>query len=558
METFVEMNNILNSLPCEAMRINGNYIENLISGYRTLNVSGREALSPELDTYETGIKDGSTLKSKRYPARKITVQYLLVSDTPEKFREAFNKLAEILDVEDAELIFNDENDKYFIGTPSKVGKVNPGQTRVIGEFELFCADPFKYSVEEYEAQPQEDGSFVIQYNGTYKSYPVLEASFFDESEASEDGVTEKELTGAGDCGYVAFFNEREKIIQLGDIAEVDGEDLPASQLLVHWDFMTAPKWGEAAKKKWTVNDGKVTDSQAIMLNGLPGTVQAFENAPEDGYYLTASNYGSGDKWHGTSITRKLPADKNGEIGATNFTTKFSIKTSIGSGTESQKELGGFQCLLSNGSGSNRRIVAGMNIYKGSTGKTANLRFYVNNKTVHTMDIDLSMYNQYFGNNIVGNKEKGIETIKSVKTCFIEKQGNKVSFNLGGIKKVFTCTAEEFADLQTHEVTCTWTQWHTRKPLSYNGLYYIKFTKHNCAAWREVPNKFNSADVITADCSTGDIYLNDAPTPQYGALGNDWEDFYLKPGINQIGTAYSDFVDVKYAPTFKIRYREVYL
>ena len=36
-------------LPSEAMQINGEYLEERIPGYRTLSVSGREALSPEID-----------------------------------------------------------------------------------------------------------------------------------------------------------------------------------------------------------------------------------------------------------------------------------------------------------------------------------------------------------------------------------------------------------------------------------------------------------------------------------------------------------------------------
>ena len=50
------------SLPSEALKINGEYIENLISGYRTLSVTGREALSSELTHFETGVRDGSSRK----------------------------------------------------------------------------------------------------------------------------------------------------------------------------------------------------------------------------------------------------------------------------------------------------------------------------------------------------------------------------------------------------------------------------------------------------------------------------------------------------------------
>ena len=44
----------------------------------------------------------------------------------------------------------------------------------------------------------------------------------------------------------------------------------------------------------------------------------------------------------------------------------------------------------------------------------------------------------------------------------------------------------------------------------------------------------------------------------GALGNDWEDFYLKKGLNQIGFAFSEWTPSEYAPEFKIKYREVFL
>ena len=201
------------SLPSEAVMINGEYIENQIEGYRTLTVEGREALSPEISYFETGVRDGSVRKGKRYPARVLRITYQLKAKTNEEFRAAYNKLGQILDVEDAILIFNDEKDKFYKGTPAAVGEVPPGKNTVIGEFEILCLDPFKYSVAEYEAEPDLDsGSILIDYGGTYKSFPTLQASFFKEDEASEDGESVTALTGSGDCGYVAFFNEDEKII----------------------------------------------------------------------------------------------------------------------------------------------------------------------------------------------------------------------------------------------------------------------------------------------------------------------------------------------------------
>ena len=48
------------------------------------------------------------------------------------------------------------------------------------------------------------------------------------------------------------------------------------------------------------------------------------------------------------------------------------------------------------------------------------------------------------------------------------------------------------------------------------------------------------------------------SPQFGALGNDWEDFCLVKGLNVINAVWSDWVNPDYKPALKILYNEVYL
>lgn len=672
-------------LPSEALRINGEYIENLISGYRTLNVSGREALSPEIESFTTGIRDGSSIRNKRFPERYITVTYQIKAESNEAFRDAYNQLGKILNVEDAELIFNDEPDKFFVGTPSFIDSVEPGKNSVVGRFEILCTDPFKYSVIEYEAEPDlDESSILIDYGGTYNAYPILEADFYNEEESTEDGETVTALTGSGDCGYVAFFTENEKIIQIGDPDETDGEvAYDKSQTLLNSVFNKSTSWGSAAKSLWRSNNGIVSDPSSVtqagsvamkvssytstgtadtsetLLNatstanspiihykvtakasdrtsasvkvnvsiktwldkdasyfgrgyGLKGHVYiggswrtitlkdttaywrgktghtvslnvtvnglsesateltgikfkvtridssgtagilgetACKNLPiskhatssPETYYLAPSSFGTGSNWHGPSITRVLPADSAGNVGATNFTLTYSQKMSIGSGSNATNQYGAFQVLLVSGSGSSRKIVAGVNVYKGSSGKKAKLRFYINGGVASTMDIDLSNTNEYF---------------QSGKSSTITKSGKTVTFNISGIKKAYT--DEDIADVAVTEVTFTMTQYGTKAALTNNGLFYAKFVKNNCENWKDVPNKFSAGDVVEADCRNGEIYLNGVLTPSLGALGNDWEDFVLTPGLQQIGIAHSDWVDAEYAPKMKVRYREVYL
>ena len=751
-------------LPSEALQINGEYIENLISGYRTLNVSGREALSPELTTYETGTRDGSTVQSRRYPARTILVAYQLIAESPEAFRDAYNQLGRILNVENAELIFNDEQDKFFIGTPSMIGSVEPGLNSVVGEIEFFCADPFKYSVIEYEATPDvitadRGGTALIDYNGTYKSYPILRAKFHQEYTTNEDGEKVPVLGGKenGSCGYVAFYNENEKIIQLGNPDEPDKENYDASQMLMQQEMNSATVWNASAQAKWQMNNGvavgsvgkmgsvgiqpatyivpvmaettetvltatskaatpnikynvvaktsertetavnvsvvvtttvgssgaSITAGAQVTLNktkiyvaststsssgtrsgtyylwdasvkngkiritnsksnvgksgqvtgwvntsdlnlaaaglakeyGLKGSIQInggswesvtikdtnvkwasnsshtatvtvnvkditadiaeledvkfkvertddeeskvgilaetkCKNIPVseyiapvvDTYYLAPASYGTElNKWHGPAMTYTFPADAAGEYNSNNFTLSYKQRVCIGSGKKDTEQIGLFQMVLHLGTVEQVAVT----IYKSASGKTGKMYFRIGGSNVYEGNIDLSYKNKYLG-----------YTEGTVWASRITKSGNKITFDVAGVKKTFTNSKYERVTVDS--VTYFFGQYDTKKPLSYNGLYWAKFRKDKCDTEVNIPNKFAPGDIVQADCKSGEILLNNSPMPALGALGNDWEDFYLTPGLNQISYSFSDWVGMWASPVMTIRYREVFL
>ena len=527
-------------LPSEALKLNGEYIENQIEGYRTLYVAGREILPQELTTYETGVRDGSNLSYRRYPSRTITVGYQLIAEDNESFREAYNKLNALLDIEDAEMIFADEPDKFFRGTPSGAGDVDPGKNAVKGEIEFTCTDPFKYSVQEYEASPvADDGTtFVIEYEGTQKSYPTFEVSFADQDES------EGTLTGNGDCGFVVFMNEDQKVIQVGEPDETDGETYEKSQTLVNQTFN---KWDSSVTKNWAVNTGSNTNPDVHKQMGsikltTYGSYQA----------ITANSFGSyNNAWHGPTVTRVIPADASGEQGAINWQASWKQLMSISQDTNGSKEKGVFQCLLNNVSGSTITTVAAVAVWKSATGNKATIRFYVHGQKTVDVPIDISWFNQYFG---WTDTNPGSTRPVPIRTSTIQKKGDTVTFNIAGIKRTFTSPAA--ADMEVHQMTFWFGQYGTTTPLYANGLIYAKFIKDNCNTWQDIPNKFSANDVLMVDCESAQIYLNDIETPELGALGNDWDDFYLKPGTNQIGVAWSDWTTNN--PTFKIKYREAFL
>ena len=355
---------------------------------------------------------------------------------------------------------------------------------------------------------------------------------------------------------MAFLSDDAAIIQLGDPDEPDTEDYAKSQTLTKQIFTS---YDATVAAKSPINTGR-TSSSAVTATG---TVVVGKDA-ENIRMLVANSYGTGTEWHGPSITRTIPADASGHVGAKNFRLSYKQRMCMGQGKKDTKQRGLFQCLLVNVNGSERTIVAGLSVNKNKTGKQALLKLYVNGKTVHTQYIDLTYHNKYFGYKKVVTKKikkkgkviKKKRIIQPVLSSTIWKYGKTVTFNIGGIKKAFKVSA--IANTEVHEITFLMGKYASVTPLTYNGLFWAKFISDSCETFRDIPNKFSAGDVVEADCEDGEIYLNDARAPELGALGNDWETFYLEPGANQIGVVWSDWVPAGSAPNCKIRYREVFL
>lgn len=567
-------------LPSEAMQFNGEYLENLIDGYRTLYVRGRDTLSPEIETGEVGTRDGAYLKNKRFPARIITVGYQLLADNESSFRAKFNALNDILNTEDAELIFHDEEDKYFTGTVQSFGDIPEGRNNITAEFEMFCADPFKYSVEEYEVEPEADGgtTFIVNYGGTYPAYPTLEADFY-ESDTEDDRN--------GECGYVAFFNDRGNILQFGNPEETDEK----AEKVKNITTSTSTTYGKMTQAKrlltegfdsvgnWN-NPGFITMDTFVRAGSLKCAKFPTPNAQD--LAIQASSYGSTNyaQWHGPTACKTIGAPPSVD-GATNptrsgdFTCQFKARI-CASATEAtaKKQAGTLQAFITDANGN---YIMGCQIYKGSGSTKGKIRVYVRNHSYvkEWTNIDMSYYNPYFG-----YKKK---TDPSLAVTF-KKTGGKFDFNVGGL--TFTYTDNTLANVIASKVSFYFGQWANKPALERLGVYWVNFDD-NAVQYTvpttttttnieyltnilDVVNTFGTNDVLIAECQDGTVWLDGkkddtgneigkgTERPDLGALGNDWEQFTLVKGYNLISTAYSDWVADEYKPTFKLRYRERFL
>ena len=570
--------------PSYAPSFNGTYLEELIPGYRTLDVSGRDNLENDIDEITLYAVNGARLKNKRITTRSISITFALVRETPEDIRIALNELRGFLfgqDMKDVKLIFDDENDKYFHGTVVSIDAAKiVNLDDAAGTINFQCSDPFKYSVQEYEVVPdpeaEDSDTFIVDYHGTYKSYPTLQADFYQST--SEDNKD-------GDCGFVAFMNENEKILQFGNPDEGNTESKKYTKVikgdtttwytkerLVTAEFKTSqPGWSSNTGIKTYAPDQAFAGSMAI--NKFPDSSVVGENS------LNVSNYGSGSKLHGPSILKVIPNDSKGRSEAKDWTVQYKFRFACSYNAKKAKScVGAQQCLIWNHS--NNKIIAGVEFYKNKTGTRGVLSCIVNGTKVKTWDVDMSVHNNIAGwGRSANKKKKWIALRRGPSTVTITKSGSTITFTIPYRNKdgqkydqrlQYSCKNTAVQDVVATRLQFNFFKYGTKEPVYSNGLYWVHFNSNSVLNQKteyttevltrviNIENTFSTNDSLIADVPTAEVYLNDDRQPGLGALGNDWEEFYLTPGINQIHCSYSDWVTDTYKPTFKMRYREVFL
>lgn len=256
-------------LPGEALFINGEAIENLIEGYRTLYVKGRESMSAEIALMEQGKADGSLFNYKRYPERVITVGFQIIAATNEKYRFAFNLLGGILNVTEAQLIFNDELDKFYIGTPGEIDEIEPGANKIVGEFNIVCATPFKYSVEEKSVSVPARTSATEKtflYNGTVPTRPRIESVLHSDTMHG---------TPWGAATWFEYYQLNESVLSF------TGGSREASEIAT----LTTPTSGTSGS--WTRYNSTQTFESSLYQAMCEGKFTLSSNSPTNCYRLRA-------------------------------------------------------------------------------------------------------------------------------------------------------------------------------------------------------------------------------------------------------------------------------
>lgn len=449
--------------------------------------------------------DGSRFKRNRITEKNIPVPFVARYDLNSKRRE----LARILNVKEPKtLMFSDEPNVYYEAIID--GGVDLDEIVFLGKGTLnfLVPDGIAHSTQT-KLYTATNNSFAIDNQGTYKSYPILEATM-----PAENGV-------------VAFINDRGKILQFGNPSEDDTRGYTVSERVI-WDtaMTSALETGRGYKTNFYTFSGQFLGRYTLNTTG---TRKFLEN------YVTYDSMGTGNGMQGLSYGRKVSADSEGVIGATDFECREKVWFEIGT----PKQTGLMLRELRDSTG---KAICSVAFYKVDTTSTeARIRINVLGNVKEWKFIPN-------GSNIYTKKGKEFSIVKS---------GNTINFHLGGVTNggfVHTVRLDALKTLIVTDVVDYFGVPAGGTPVTRMCLMSSTLRKDNVSKIADVKNLYGAGDVLKVDTASGAVTINDLET-QLGSLGNDWEEFYLTPGTNEITCVYSDWAQ---APTFKLYNQEAYL
>lgn len=506
-------------LPAEAICFNGKWLDQEIPEFRTLSVSGRELMASDLDTKTIRGRDGELYLSGRLPSRTITVYYVISAATDFAYRQAYNKLNSLLSANQAKVIFKDEPDKYFIGTVTDKTDPASGRNTASGEFQIYCADPLKYStvLKEFTAS-KDDDVLTCTINNT----------------GTQPAVIDYEITNSAENGYIGIASDQ-GAMEYGSKEEADKEkNVSNQQLLTLQNFISA-------------SDDKTGTDYLHPSYGVSGTLQThqydfgFAGSSYSGTYLGFSTPGTlKGKCSGGLRTVTLPADSGGAVGAKNFYCYMHL-------AQWASRMGQTGELSIAFLTSTNRVIAGLVWYKTDcSGNTGHYELRgVDGKVLHTYDYQTShLHTENPFTDDWGH-------------CDIRKEGGKITyFYWGGYPSYYM---PEAADLVCTKIQVTCKQygdrsWAKGQFMNMLGFDKIRFEKLGVEKWVDVPNRYAAGTKLEIDGATSKVLVNGMPKPEDEVLGTTY--FKAPPGETEVRFYASSWCTG--TPTIKVRIREAWL
>ena len=496
--------------------INGKWLSQEVPDFTVLSIQGRELADLSLSTRSLDHIDGSQILGSKIPSRKITVGFHINALTNEIRGSMFNKLASLLNVQDAKIVFSDEPNRYFVATKTEGGQ---------SSFTLFCADPFKYSTVIKEATAAVDGDHL--------SAEIT-------NEGSIPAVLSYQIThGSHDNGYIGIIGSGGGAMEFGDINAPDKETVSQTvRVITLQNFLNAAD--NHSEKDWLhwyspyINQDEAAYSTKTSTAGTCKTVTASGET-----LLGFGTKGSTQSWPyscGGMRVVTVPADATGSNIAKNF--DLYLKPRLHS--TSPLKMGELSVAAIDAT---NRLVLGICIYKvGYPGTKVACELYANNQLLKIIEVP-------FLDGAGAMFAPGQQNIR------LSKHGSVIRFDLQSFH--FAFDFPELANTGAHHLQARVTAQGSCTAADMEDSYgfaEIDLWRLGTAVWKDIPNRYPANSVVEINGESGTFYVDKTPRPEDEVLGTQY--FKAPPGKSQIEIYTSGFCTPK--PEAKVRFREAWL
>lgn len=467
-------------------------------------------LTPPINnnTKSLGNANGVTFLYSNYGENTITFDYVIDNRTARNLSEFRRKTAGIIySKEPQRLIFSDEPNLYYDAILSGQPNLSEDYLKSTGSMSFMVPDGLAHSTVEKT------------FNASKNSSGIMEATIVNNG--TEAVPIDYTITHNSENGYIGIVT-KDGVIQLGDAGEQDGVTRQKTQQLINYRTPEAYS---------AMTDGQGILGFNYLKNGSFGIVGPYEGHK----WLALNNIGSGaGTWHGASKMVTIPADSGGVVGAQNFYVQ--AKVWFETGTIAQTGM----LMLSIGDTAGNHL-ASIRVAKYELGK---------NIAYAMLDIE-------------GVEKQRISFVPDYKGCtthdkgeiYIRKSGQKFQFYFGGVYTLYGSAAS--AAKQAKYITIFSGQHGT---MSNNALVtrmywdYLFFRKDNVNYWYDIPNRYQSGDVVYINGKDTKVYTNGVISQEDEIVGSNYPK--APPGETKVQFYCSDFADP--APTITAKIREAYL
>ena len=458
------------------------------------------------ETVSIGSAKGEIFQYNVYKSKQIEISYQIYNRRAEylvNFRRGLSAL--IYTDEPKKLIFSDEPNIYYNAILDGEQTLEEEEYKSSGILRFLIPDGVAHSVAEKTAENYGSNQITLENNGT-ESVPI-----------------NIKTTMKSDNGYIAF-TLGDRFYQIGKPEEADGKHYEESVKLFD-DHLYEDKG-------WLVNQGITPPVTSERLQN--GVVKYVKESTNEGY-ATTKDYGSGNSWHGASLTKIVPKDVNNKY-AVNWKVAYRFDFNTDGAVFKGVQVGHTSVTMID---ENDDIICSI-IFEDTSpvNEYYYMAVFIGNKNVWHTDSTFPM------------AKKGVTARGDYGPAVTaEKIGNQVTirFNNFGICKTFYVDNPE---VELRKITWYGAAYKDHFHTENNVLRALHVIKHNVDRYEDIPNYFSNGDIVEIDGASGSVYINDAYDTDVADIGS--QPLLLPPGQHTLGIITSSFASV---PDVEVTYQE---